>query len=261
MRARLDDYDLSQLSASINTLGKKAAKIAKDESLFSGRVANGDIVDAETIRAEAEKFIRKYFPSYFVMLRETTDIIRRGYIEGLVDDKEGEIAAAIDEVKNTIVTAVIGDNFLAKTPLAMHQYKRQVVSRTGSKIEVSYDWTYGRILREIIFDNMRHIPGYREKNVSILHICSEETEYIPDTNNRDIKTLIDAITLPFSGRDSAVSCSIFTATIPTNEVKEGTYLIVSKGFGAVPDIEKMLQFCKLLQNQTEPFLIHLDAVF
>ena len=259
MRTRLDDFDLTKLSESISTLGKKAAQIAKDADLYTSRL-KGEITDSETIRSESERFIRKYFPAYFVMLRETSDIIRKGYIEGLIDEKEGEVAADINAVKNAITTAVIGDYFLAKTPLAMHQYKRAVTNRHGAKMEISYDWTYGRILREIIFDNSRHIPGYREKNVSVLHICSQDEEYIPDTNNRDIKTLIDAVTLPFAGKDSARSCSIFTITIPTNEIKEGTYLIVSKGFGTVPLLEKMLRFCKLMQNQIEPFLIYLNAL-
>lgn len=259
MKTRLDDFELTELGVSINRIEQKAAQIAKDGKLFSSRVEEHQL-EPEVKREESARFLKKFFPSYLVIFREVSDLIRKGYIEGVIDEKDGEVAADIDEVKNTIVTCVVGDVFIAKTPLAMHQYKRKVVNRKGALVDVSYDWTYGRILREIIFDNMKYIPGYRDKNVSILHVCSEDAQYIPDTNNRDIKTLIDAVTLPFAGRDGAENCSNFSATVRASDIKEGTYLIVNQGFGVVPGIEKLKSYCRLVEGQTDPFMIHLNAV-
>ena len=262
MRARLNDFELTELSSYFRKIGQKASAIAKKAQHYEEMISDENELNLSKKRKESESFLRELLPSFMVIFKGIYDMVRLGYIDGVIDGDDvvkEELQEDISELKNSIVTAVVGEYFIVKTPLAMHQYERKISNKKGLNLTSKYDWTYGRIVREIIFDNMKYLPGYREKNVSIIHICPEGNPYIPDSNNRDTKTLIDAVTRPFAGRDNAETCSSFNATVQTNSIKEGTYLIVSKGFANVPPIEKLKTLCRLVENQTEPFLILLDA--
>lgn len=95
------------------------------------------------------------------------------------------------------------------------------------------------------------IPPLCEKNITILYVYHPQRKDIFDTDNHDTKAIVDVICKHTLGGDAALSCSFFYASIRSEELPEGTYFVVSPGFGVVPGID-------IITHNLRTLLSHLD---
>jgi len=95
-----------------------------------------------------------------------------------------------------------------------------------------------------------NIPKYRKKNITYLFVRDLEgrsTIAIPDSDNYDTKSITDVITSNLAGGDSAISCSFAYMSAVTNDIAEGTYIVISEGLdisaskeGIISDFKQLL---------------------
>ena len=92
----------------------------------------------------------------------------------------------------------------------------------------------------------RAIPFIQEKLVRILHVypTSANLRMIPDNDNYDIKNFVDLATDYTGGGDGGLHCSIFLETILSDQIAEGSYVIVAPKSEGVEPADKLIDKLK-----------------
>ncbi len=105
------------------------------------------------------------------------------------------------------------------------------------------------VFQDLLRDKLSlvNVPLIRDKLIHIVHIYPTAMSElrVPDNDNYDIKRLIDVISDYTGYGDSGVHCSLFMTTLLTDDVPDGSYVIVTpKSSGVKSDSETL----EILQN-------------
>ena len=94
------------------------------------------------------------------------------------------------------------------------------------------------------------IPAIEKKIVRILHVYPSATRrwQLPDNDNYYIKDVIDIITDYIGGGDGCLTCSIILETVLTDELPEGSYIIVSPDNEGIEPKNTVLETLKITLN-------------
>jgi len=92
------------------------------------------------------------------------------------------------------------------------------------------------------------IPSIPDKLIRVLNVFSTsfEDRYISDNDNYDLKTITDILTDHIGGGDGGLKCSFFYDAVKSDEVAEGTYIIVSNFKEGIPSADAVIAVLKAI---------------
>lgn len=140
------------------------------------------------------------------------------------------------------VRVVIKDGKIyARTPPLFNRNVHYFHTKSGTGV-MDYFRFYGPILADKMMEiDMADYPLDAYKNVDLLAVYPIAEKNIPDTNNLDDKTVVDAILRPSITGDDATFCSFSSASIRSDVLKPGAYFSVTPHFGVRPNIEETVR--------------------
>lgn len=128
--------------------------------------------------------------------------------------------------------------------------KHQRISASTSKNPYPYSHAYAdevsyELRKLTAFFTSQQFNDFATKTLNFYHCYSKRSKHLPDTDNYDTKTVVDAISgwLPYG--DQALACSFFSQTVVRDDVKPGTYVVVTSGLSPtvfeanLPEITKI----------------------
>lgn len=131
------------------------------------------------------------------------------------------------------IKAVVDDGSLyVKTPPLLNRNRHWTC-----EIQTDYFATFSAVVERKVLRILDELPTFVEKNVTIIASYPKDNLLIPDSNNLDTKSVVDAIVGSIPGEDSADCCTFFMASIHNEVLPKGVYFTVSEGFAKVPNIE------------------------
>ena len=164
-----------------------------------------------------------------------------------------EIEASLPDLCE-IKVAVKDNKLFAKTPLLLNRNSRYIHTKGGA-FPIDYYRQFGPILADKIMEiEFQDYPANNYKNVDLLAVYPTSEVNIPDTNNLDDKTIVDALLLQDMIGDAATYCSFSSASIRSDQLSPGTYFSVTPGFCIRPDPEETVRIMiELFENpQQDP---------
>lgn len=111
----------------------------------------------------------------------------------------------------------------------------------SSRVKTDYYATFSPIVERKIQAIRSELPQFVKKNVTLIAVYPDGEYIIPDTDNLDGKTVVDAILNTLPGADCGDCCTFFSASIRSERLPRGAYFTVSEGFAQVPDFDKNIQ--------------------
>lgn len=138
-----------------------------------------------------------------------------------------------------------GEIFIRTPMLAGRQSKTQIQSPREKDIMFSESVQYA-IQTAADFAEY-DFSVYAYKTISFLFVYDMEAYrrgYVADTDNHELKYIIDAIAQFLPGGDSPRSTSLFMSTAITDVIPSGTYISVTPTSAGTPSAETIISFWK-----------------
>lgn len=150
--------------------------------------------------------------------------------------------SVIKTLCNTSMTVV--DNMLiTKTPVLFRRTKT-FISQRGKSFCIDYHDFFSPEIYRLLNSFDGKLPMFRYKNMAVFSVYSKQKSIIPDAENLDTKSAIDAIVSYQPTSDSGEFCSFSSLCFRSDEIQEGAYFILSEGFGKVPSYDETVELLK-----------------
>lgn len=112
-------------------------------------------------------------------------------------------------------------------------WSRFGAARSKKRYDQHYQYYWVEDVREHIMMLNADLRFLGTKCVSIISCYPTSTKHIPDADNLDSKAITDAIVQRLGG-DSWDRCTIYRAIIVRDDIRDGSYFIVTPGFDPPP---------------------------
>ena len=144
----------------------------------------------------------------------------------------------------SVEVKVLGKTVVVKTPFLLSKNMSKSKKKNGEQHYLTM-----RLFREEVYHELKKmqsvLPSFESKNIAVLAVYDENKVFVPDNDNIESKSIVDAIT-SFFGGDNAFTCSFYLSSIRSKSISPGTYFIVTDNMSSPPEQSNLTQIVELL---------------
>lgn len=123
-------------------------------------------------------------------------------------------------------SGLCGEGFVLRTPL-LHSREVQHYNK-GKQAFLKENHVAIGMQAEYEMKKVRDtLPDYTYKRIDVIMVYNKIRGYLPDVDNLDVKTIIDALTRHFTTRDDSPYTKVTLAVTIDPTIEEGTYFLVT----------------------------------
>lgn len=133
-----------------------------------------------------------------------------------------------DRMLKGVELRVAEDCLILKTPHLISRNQRFTAAANGA-FSKDHSAVFQREVAEKMKDAPPRFKSLLNKTILCVFVYAPNRQYIPDADNLDTKTVIDAITAEMYGGDSGDCCSFIKTAIRSDVIQEGSFFLVYSG--------------------------------
>ena len=231
--------DAKRILETIRTMCENSKKLTKQlAALWADNAYIIDLLDEDETKVAEEKCAALVRYTYETLMnsynRQYNSVCQMGRVRPKLYENKEVNNNLLDESKY-IDIAPLEDALYVKLPRVPAKHYR----RTGLFVE-----DIRNKMQKLGFE--KKIPTIQNKQIRVLNVFSTsfEERFIPDNDNYDLKSITDVLTDYIRGGDSGLRCSFCYDAVKSDEVTEGTYIIISRaenGFLSATDVLEVLK--------------------
>ena len=220
-------------------------KIARTAAESCGKIRAAHLQNTEDV-PPADKVRESFLRFYASALAHThamyESIVRPNHAEGLLNPREVQ-QQNFDAFEREIegIFAFISEQKiffrLPLLPAKINHGIRQYGRNSGQK----YFYFFNRELDECLRRLEHEIPRFQEQTITYMSSFEPGMKSVFDCDNIDTKSITDTICLHTMCDDSPLKTSFFYCGINDGRLTQGTYVCVSQGRFAVPEIDSIVR--------------------
>lgn len=135
------------------------------------------------------------------------------------------------------------EKLIVKLPILWSRYgpKQGVPAYIIAK---GYWCWFGSEIERLFLQHENEIPPFRRSHFSFVHVLDPNKSHYPDNDNYDTKFITDKIISCIGGTDGPLQVSFSSMSLPSTNLEEGTYVVVSHNYNQSPSLQTLKEWLK-----------------
>lgn len=161
---------------------------------------------------------------------------KRNLYEALLSDDYAKTSAVFD-----LKLEMDEQKILLKLPLLWSKYGTHG-GMPPQYIAKGYWMWFGNELEALFHKKEADIPVFHRSHFSYIHVLKPKGFGYPDNDNYDTKFITDKVISWLGGTDGPLQVSFSSMSFVSENLEEGTYLVVTPNYNSGPDLETIRQW-------------------